>query len=190
MDIFAKWSSIVHIYNRTIKLYKHASPGHVNDPDMLEVGNGKLTVEENKAHFTLWCMMAAPLVLGNDIRLLLDGSKKSAVILDILTNKSLILIDQDPLVKPAKLISRKGGIDIIARPLSNGDTAICFFNKSSKAKPVEFSLDSLKDEKYLDFKRSGTGYEIHDLWSGERIRHDTITTSVAKHGVMVYRISI
>ncbi len=190
MDIFAKWSSIVHIYNRTIKLYKHASPGHVNDPDMLEVGNGKLTVEENKAHFTLWCMMAAPLVLGNDIRLLLDGSKKSAVILDILTNKSLILIDQDPLVKPAKLISRKGGIDIIARPLSNGDTAICFFNKSSKAKPVEFSLDSLKDDKYLSFNRSGTGYEIHDLWSGDRIRHDTITASVPKHGVMVYRISI
>ena len=190
MDIFPKWGSIVHIYNRTIKLYEFASPGHVNDPDMLEVGNGKLTVEENKSHFALWCMMAAPLVLGNDIRLLLDGSKKSSVILDILTNKSLILVDQDPLVKPAKKVAKQGSVDIIARPLANGDTALCFFNKGGKPKPVEFSIDSLKDDKYLDFKRSGTGYEIHDLFTGDRIRHDTLSISVPKHGVKVYRISI
>lgn len=189
MDIFANWRSIVHIYNRTIKLYKHASPGHVNDPDMLEVGNGKLTPEENKSHFTLWCMMAAPLVLGNDIRKLTDGSKKSEVILDILTNRSLILIDQDPLVKPAKLIKRTPSMDIIARPLYNGDTAICFFNKSAKKKAVEFSIDTLKDDKYLNFNRSGTGYEIHDLWSDDVYQHDTITTTVSKHGVKVYRIS-
>ena len=189
MDIFPKWRSIAHIYKQTIKLYKHASPGHVNDPDMLEVGNGKLSVEENKSHFALWCMMAAPLVLGNDIRLLQDGSKKSAVILDILTNKSLILIDQDPLVKPAKRVSKQGSIDILARPLANGDTALCFFNKGSKPKPIEYNLDALKDDKYVDFERSGTGYEIHDLFSGDRIRHDTISTSVPKHGVKVYRIS-
>ena len=189
LDIFPKWSSITAIYRRTIKLYKYASPGHVNDPDMLEVGNGKLTPEENKSHFTLWCMMAAPLVLGNDIRLLLDGSKKSAVILSILTNKSLILIDQDPLVKPAKKIGKQGSIDILARPLANGDTALCFFNKSSKPKPIEFSIDSLTEDKYLNFNRSGIGYEIHDLWSDDRINHDTIKTSVPKHGVRVYRIS-
>ena len=189
LDIFPNWTSIKSIYGRTIKLYSHASPGHVNDPDMLEVGNGKLTAEENRSHFTLWCMMAAPLVLGNDIRKLLDGSKKSDVILDIVTNKSLILIDQDPLVKPAKRIQRKGSIDILARPLANGDTALCFFNKSRRKKAIDFDLHQLKDDKYLDFKRSGTGYEIHDLWTDERYQHDRITTTIPKHGVRVYRIS-
>ena len=189
MDIFANWHSITAIYNKTIKLYKHASPGHVNDPDMLEVGNGKLTPEENKSHFTLWCMMAAPLVLGNDLRQLLDGSQKSNIILDIVTNKSLILIDQDPMVKPAKKIGKRGSVDILARPLANGDTALCFFNKGGKPKPVDFDLHSLKDDKYLHFERSAAGYEIHDLWNDDRFTHDKIATTVPKHGVKAFRIS-
>ncbi len=189
LDIFPNWKSIVHIYNRTIKLYRHASPGHVNDPDMLEVGNGKLTFEENRAHFALWCMMAAPLVLGNDIRLLEDGSPKSMDILSILTNKSLILIDQDPMVRPAKRIKKQGSIDVLARPLANGDTALCFFNKANKVKPIELDIDSLKEEKYLRFNRSGIGYEVHDLWTDERYQATKITASVPPHGVKVYRIS-
>ena len=189
LDIFPNWRSITALYNRTIKLYRYASPGHVNDPDMLEVGNGKLTPEENKSHFTLWCMMAAPLVLGNDIRKLQDGSKKSAVILDIVTNKSLILIDQDPLVKPAKKIGKAGPIDIIARPLANGDTALCFFNKSGKTKPIDFDLNTLREDQYLQFERSATGYEIHDLWSDDRFTHDKIAVTIPKHGVKAYRIS-
>ena len=63
-------------------------------------------------------------------------------------------------------------------------------SEGGKPKPVGFSIDSLKDDKYLDFKRSGTGYEIHDLFTGDRIRHDTLSISVPKHGVKVYRISI
>lgn len=188
MDIAPRWSSVKSIYSRTVKLYEYAGPGHVNDPDMLEVGNGKLTVDENKAHFTLWCMMAAPLVLGNDLRTLLDGSEKSNMILNVLTNKSLILIDQDPLVKPAKILKRIHGMDVLARPLANGDTAICFFNKTGSNKPVAFEIESLKEYKYLDFKRA-SNYEIHDLWSGDRVHGDNISATVPKHGVAVYRIS-
>jgi hypothetical protein len=187
-DITPKWHRIKTIYNKNIKLYKYSSPGHINDPDMLEIGNGKLNLEENKSHFTLWCMMAAPLVLGNDLRNLSDGSKKSGAILKILTNKSLILIDQDPLVKAAKRIKKKGGVDIIARPLANGDTALCFFNKTGKRKPVQLELYSLREEKYLSFAKSAD-YEIHDLWSDERTYGDEIKTTVEKHGVKVYRIS-
>ena len=187
-DITPKWHRIKTIYNKNIKLYKYSGPGHVNDPDMLEIGNGKLNLEENKSHFTLWCMMAAPLVLGNDLRNLSDGSKKSGAILRILTNKSLILIDQDPLVKAAKRIKKKGGVDIIARPLANGDTALCFFNKTNKRKPVQLELYSLREEKYLSFAKSAD-YEIHDLWSDERTYGDEIKTTVEKHGVKVYRIS-
>ena len=187
-DIFAKWSSIKIIYEHNVELYKYASPGHFNDPDMLEVGNGNLTPEENKSHFTLWCMMAAPLVLGNDIRKLLDGSKESDVIIKILTNNSLILVDQDSLGKPAKRI-KKGSLDILARPLYNGDTVVCFFNKSNSNKAVEFDVESLKEDSYLAFESSVDGYQIHDLWSDDRTHNTKIVTSVPKHGVKVYRIS-
>lgn len=189
MDIMPNWLSIVNIYNKTIKLYKYASPSHVNDPDMLEVGNGKLTVDENKSHFTLWCMMAAPLVLGNDIRKLLDYSEESQRIRNILTNKSLILIDQDPAVKAGKLIGKQGSIDIIARPLYNGDVALCFFNKSKSKKAINFNLNDLKNEAYLEFSPVTIDYQIHDLWSDERTTSASISTNVPSHGVKVYRIS-
>jgi hypothetical protein len=75
-DIKAFWASVLGIYRINVLLHKHAGPGGWNDPDMLEVGNGNLTFEENKSHFTLWCMMAAPLILGNDVRRFLkeDGT--------------------------------------------------------------------------------------------------------------------
>jgi hypothetical protein len=189
MDIKPTWRSITRIYNKNIKLYEHSSPAHVNDPDMLEVGNGKLTPEENKSHFALWCMMSAPLVIGCDVRNLLNGSKKSEVICSILTNKSLILIDQDPLVKSAKRINKQGSIDILARPLYNGDVALCFFNKSKKKKPIEFELNTLKDEDYLQFSNVKS-VEIHDVWSDERYTSDVISDTVPAHGAKVYRISI
>lgn len=188
-DIMAKWWSIVHIYKHTLPLYEYASPSHINDPDMLEVGNGKLTPEENKSHFTLWCMMAAPLVLGNDIRTLLNDDKKSQIILSILKNKELIAIDQDPLVKPAKKIGRQGSVDIIARPLSGGDVAICFFNKSNKNKEIEYELNDLKEDAYLNMSRTNSA-EVHDLWTDEIFHRDTIKASIKPHGVKVYRISL
>lgn len=187
-DIMPKWFSIVWIYNRTVNMYKSASPGHINDPDMLEVGNGKLTIEENRAHFTLWCMMAAPLVLGNDLRELQNGSKKSDAILKIVTNENLIRVDQDTLVKPAKRIGKKGSIDILARPLSNGDVALCFFNKGGSKKEIEFDLATLKDEKYLGISRTSNA-QIKNLWSEEIFHSDTIKTAVASHDVKVFRIS-
>ncbi len=189
-DILPTWTSVRHIYSRNIDLYKYANPGHINDPDMLEVGNGKLTEDENKAHFTLWCMMAAPLVLGNDLRKLCSDSKESREILDILTNKSLILVDQDPLVKPAKRIKRSLTVDILARPLYNGDIAVCFFNKSSSKKAFDFDINSLCEDEYLQFKKAPGGYEIHDLWSDDRYTSETLNISLPKHSVKAFRISI
>ena len=98
MDIKAFWASILAIYEFNVRLYKYAGPGNWNDPDMLEVGNGNLTDDENKAHFSLWCMMAAPLILGNDIRTFLkpDGTPDTEnKIYKIVTNKDMIAIDQD-----------------------------------------------------------------------------------------------
>ena len=106
-----------------VKLHEHAGVGHWNDPDMLEVGNGKLTYDENRAHFSVWCMMAAPLILGNDLRKMPDN------VLEIVTNRNLIAVDQDPLGKQAKRVFRSLSADILAKPLADGSVAICFFNK-------------------------------------------------------------
>ena len=186
-DIFAKWFSIYAIYKFTVRLYKYASPGHVNDPDMLEVGNGKLTLEENRSHFSLWCMMAAPLVLGNDLRQI-ERNGKGQDILDIVTNNELIRIDQDSLVKPAKKIDRLGSTDVLARPLSNGDVALCLFNTSKKNRHIEYDIEKLKDDKYLGISRLGNA-QIKDLWTNDIFHSDTIKTDIPAHGVKVYRIT-
>lgn len=190
-DIKPFWFSILKIYEFTLKHYQNASPGAWNDPDMLEVGNGKLTEDENKSHFALWCMLAAPLILGNDIRRFVDTNGKPVEndpILKIVTNKELIAIDQDTLGKQAKRIKKSHGIDIIARPLANGDAALCFLNKSSKTKGISFDIDELTQDKYIALTRNST-YSVHDLWTDERFGSKTISATIPKHGSKVFRIS-
>lgn len=190
-DINASWKSIQLIYRHNIKLYKHACPGAWNDPDMLEVGNGKLTANENKTHFSLWCMMAAPLILGNDVRLLVgsDGAPiENHPVLKTVTNKNLIAIDQDPLGKPAKRIKKVRGVDIIGRPLANGDIALCFYNPSAHVKGFSLDLNEILNDEYLDFTEEQT-YQLHELWSDEHFSARTVSASLQKHECRVYRIS-
>lgn len=189
-DILPNWHSIMYIYNFTLKKYLAASPGHWNDPDMLEVGNGKLTEDENRSHFSLWCMLAAPLMLGNDIREFVNENgeaDKDNVTLKIVANKHLIAVDQDALGKPAKRIMKKGGIDLIARPLANGDIAVCFLNCKSSSNSVRYNISDLAADEYLNFPSAST-YELHNLWSDERTTGTTVSATMPKHGVMVYRI--
>lgn len=157
-DIIPRWFWIKMIYDKTVKLYKYASVGAYNDPDMLEVGNGDLTKEQNKSHFALWCMMAAPLILGNDVR------KISDEVLEIVTNKELIAIDRDSLGKPAKRV-RKGSFDVLARPLANG-AAICFFNRSGRKKNASFDVAALIKDGYAGIK-SGAEYDCKEVYSGK-----------------------
>lgn len=189
-DIMPVWKSIVLLYDFTIKKYAAAGPGGWNDPDMLEVGNGKLSEDENRAHFSLWCMMAAPLMLGNDIRKFVDGNNNAVEgnsALKIVTNKQLIAIDQDTLGKPAKRLKKVTGVDIIARPLANGDTALCLFNRSAGNKNIHLNLKELLADEYLDTPQSDQ-YELHDLWSDERNTASAVSASLPKHSVKVYRI--
>ena len=189
-DIMPIWKSIVLLYDFTIKKYAAAGPGGWNDPDMLEVGNGKLSEDENRAHFSLWCMMAAPLMLGNDIRKFVDGNNNAVEgnsALKIVTNKQLIAIDQDTLGKPAKRLKKVTGVDIIARPLANGDTALCLFNRSAGNKNIHLNLKELLADEYLDTPQVDQ-YELHVLWSDERNTASTVSASLPKHSVKVYRI--
>ncbi len=190
-DIRPIWLSMIGIYEVNVRLYKHSSPGCWNDPDMLEVGVGSLTVEENRTHFTLWCMMAAPLILGNDIRTFVnpDGTvDKDNKVLAILTNKNLIEIDQDTKGLAAKRISTNGVSDILVKPLENKELAICFLNKSGNSRTMEISINQLHNDPYVDLPLTGD-FVAKDLWENEEFDfNSTLKCTVPSHGVKVFRI--
>ena len=131
-------------------LEEYAGPGHWNDPDMLEVGNPGLTLAESRAHFSLWSLLAAPLMAGNDVR------KMSAEVRDILTNAEVIAINQDPLGKQGYRFMKHTGKQIWAKELSNKEWAVCFFNDSDET--VQLRIDWAN----LSFLKGS--YRVRDLW--------------------------
>jgi len=139
-----------HILDSQAGLEQYAGPDHWNDPDMLEVGNRGLTLAESRAHFSLWCMLAAPLMAGNDVR------SMTKEIRDILTDKEVIAIDQDPLGKQGFRFMQQPGKEIWAKELSNQEWAVCFFNASNNPMPLKVTWGHLS---FLN----GT-YQVRDLW--------------------------
>ena len=192
-DIKPFWASMIGIYEINVRLYKYATVGCWNDPDMLEVGVGSLTAEENRTHFSLWCMMAAPLILGNDIREFVnaDGTvDEDNKTLNILKNKELISIDQDKRGMQAKRIYTNGLTDILVKPLENRELAVCFLNKSNEKKHMALPVFKIHNEPYVDLPIAKE-YECADLWENEStIITNNIDCFVEPHGVKVYRIKI
>ena len=183
--------SVIDCINRNDSLRSYAGPGHWNDPDMLEVGNG-LSVNQDRAHFTMWCMMASPLILGNDVRNMSDETKA------ILTNRDLIVIDQDKLgVQGLRFLIREG-LEYWFKPLSNGDWAMTIFNPTRQ--PLSCSLNwqdfNLTDEEVS--KRSTAFdqnvYKIKNLWTGRMEGKTTLKSkverkvSVPAQDVITYRL--
>ena len=162
-------------------LEKYAGPGHWNDPDMLEVGNPGLTLTESRTHFSLWCMLAAPLMAGNDLRIMSDE------ILDILTNLEMIAIDQDPLGKQGYLMMDHPGKQIWVKELSGGDWAICLFN------PTDEPTDMRVKWKQFVVLDADTEYSARDIW----VKKDLGTTrtktnfniTILPHDVIIYRLT-
>ena len=187
-DIQPKWASVLAIYEFTVRLSKYASKGGWNDPDMLEVGNGDLTFEENKSHFSLWCMMNAPLILGNDVRQFIkeDGTVDTDnKVYQILTNKTMIGINQDKLGTPCKRV-KTGVVDVLIKPLENSKMALCILNKGTKEAEKEITLSKLANEGILNLPKKDS-YKVYDVWEDETAENlSTLKTSVASHGVKVY----
>ena len=147
-DVYAMgWK---YILDKQAGLEKYAGPDHWNDPDMLEVGNRGLSLAESRAHFSLWCILAAPLMAGNDVR------NMSNEIREILTNKDVIAIDQDPLGKQGYRFMEHPGKEIWVKELSNGEWGVCFFNNGNDRLEMRVHWD------YLPFPK-GT-YQIRDIW--------------------------
>lgn len=157
-------------------LEKYAGPNHWNDMDMLEVGNGALTEEESRAHFSLWCMLASPLMAGNDLR------NMSAFTKEILTNKEAIAIDQDPLGKQGYKIKDEGEFEIYMKPLANGDTAICLFNRQDKALDVTINWAELK---------IANNHKIKDLWKHKEVgtTAKNFKATIGRHDVVLLRLA-
>ncbi|MGC8750332.1 glycoside hydrolase family 27 protein [Hydrotalea sp.] len=167
-------------------LRAYAGPGHWNDPDMLEVGNG-LTDAENRAHFSMWCILAAPLMAGNDLRKMTVATK------NVLINKNVIAVDQDPLGIEGFAYTEKDSVETWLKPLQNGDWAVCFLNRSNK--PVKFSMD-WKQHPIVDTLSKATLnavtniYNIKNLWTNttEGNTNKPYSNTVGGHDVIMLRL--
>lgn len=190
-DIIPKWPSIIGIYEATVRLYDYAGPGNWNDPDMLEVGNGDLTDNENIAHFSLWCMLAAPLILGNDIRKFLkkDGTVDfNNKVLKIISNKKAIAINQDKLGMQCRRVKTNGLTDVLVKPLENREIAVCLLNKTNSPKDISFNIKDLTRLNFVNLPESDR-YAVCDIWDNTTfVAGNEISQQVGGHSVKLYKI--
>lgn len=167
-------------------LRKYAGPGHWNDPDMLEVGNG-MPVNEERAHFSMWAMLAAPLIAGNDLR---DMSPET---IEVLTNDEVIAVDQDSLGIQGFKYSSVDSLETWFKPLKNGEWAVCFFNRGDKSAEVNFDWknEQVEDE-IFDFQASFSDvtYSMRDLWKKKVVgkTNRAFKTTVPSHDVVMLRL--
>ena len=186
---YGTWSAwgVMKIIDMQESLRKYAVPDHWNDPDMLEVGNG-MPVNEDRAHFSIWCMSAAPLISGNDL------AHMSKPTLEILTNKEVLAIDQDSLGIQGFRQSKIDSIEVWFKPLKGGDWALCFLNRGTKSALLEYDWnkqlikdDVAKSELRFDQKQ----YTIRDLWIKKNIGNTDkiLKAAIPGHDVLMLRLS-
>jgi alpha-galactosidase len=172
-----KWNTGWHtLLESNVGLEKYAGPGHWNDPDMLEVGNGEMTPQESRAHFSLWCILAAPLIAGNDVRHMKPD------VLNILTNHDVIAIDQDALGKQGFRVSADDSKEVWAKELTSGDWAVCLFNPGKASATLEL--------KWSDLPFLKGNYTVRDVWakkdSGDTMKD--FSGEIASHDVALLRL--
>lgn len=181
-DISSTFASVMSIVDTCAPLWVNSSPGHFNDMDMLQVGRG-MTTDEDKAHFTIWCMMDSPLLAGNDLPTM------SATTISILTNTEVIALNQDLLCYQARRLRQDPvQTELWAKPLGardSGDVAVTLLNRSATSQLISFNLSDIG-------VNAATGYSIRNLWLHQTLNATATATSqsftVPSHGVVVLRI--
>ena len=175
-DIRDTWESMTTIGFAQGELAPFAAPGHWNDPDMLEIGNGGMTNDEYRTHMSLWSMLAAPLLAGNDLRTM------SPAILEILTNREIIAVNQDKAGKQTQRNSKSGEQEIWARPLFDGGQAIGLFNRSGSAAKITV--------RWSDIGLKHTPGHARDLWAHQDVKLEGVeySATVPPHGVVMLRV--
>jgi len=156
-------------------LESFGGPGHWNDPDMLEVGNGGMNHDEYITHMSLWVLLAAPLLAGNDL------SKMSQETLDILTNKEVIAVDQDAKGQQGRRLSQEGPLEVWAKPLADGGVAVGLFNRGESVNPIMVNFKDLGIRKQV---------QVRDLWQHKNLGFfdGGFTAQVAKHGAVLVKV--
>jgi alpha-galactosidase len=179
-----KWSDgsccsngILDILDLQVGLESFAGPGHWNDPDMLEVGNGGMTTTEYRAHFSLWAILAAPLIAGNDVRNMKPEIK------EILTNKEVIAVDQDPLGMEGTRVSKDGDSEVWAKQLNDGSRAVALLNRSASEANIAVAWEELGYPGHISA-------EVRDLWAHKDQGRFTglFGTRVPAHGVAMLKV--
>jgi alpha-galactosidase len=180
-DAKIKWPSgdccaygMLQIVDMQDGLASYAGPGHWNDPDMLEVGNGGMTTTEYRSHFSLWSILAAPLIAGNDLR------DMKPEIHDILTNKDVISVDQDPLGREGRRVHKDGDLDVWAKELAGGNRAAVLFNRSATEQQVTLNWEDVDYPAHLTAS-------VRDLWQHKELGKFTgkFSATVPSHGVVM-----
>ncbi|MBC7782809.1 MAG: putative Ig domain-containing protein [Burkholderiales bacterium] len=175
-DITPVWPKFTSIINQQVGLEKWASPGHWNDPDMLEIGNGQLTHEEMHTQMTQWCILAAPLLIGCDL------TKMDELTLSIYSNDEVIAVNQDALGKQGYPASKNGSQEVWLKPLTGGRWAVALFNRGEE--PIEMTY------KVSELKISGPPI-VRDLWRQRDLPPDTseVTVTVGPHGAEMFSVA-
>jgi alpha-galactosidase len=177
LDIGDSWSKMIGIVHQNQPLAAYAGPGAWNDPDMLEVGNGGMTDTEYRTHFSLWAEMAAPLLIGSDLR------TASAATLAILRNTDVIAVDQDPLGRQGTVVSDDDGLDVMSKPLAGGARAVTLTNETDAAASISTTADGIG-------LGGASSYRLKDLWSKETSGSTgAISASVPAHGTVMLRVA-
>ena len=180
-DISTSWDRILSCLDSVKPLAQYHGPGHVNDPDMLEVGRGSLTYDQNKSHFSMWCMVSAPLILGNDLRSI------TPQVLSILENKELIAIDQDPACLPAKVVKtfNSGSGEVWVKDLGEQGSltkAVALFNRSGSA--ITMDVDWMNDLGLFGVR------SVRDLWQDQEITaSDGYSATIPAYGIVVLKVT-
>jgi alpha-galactosidase len=179
-DCSRSWGGmgVAHIVDQQAELYPYAGPGHWNDPDMLEVGNGGLNAAETRSHFSLWCLWAAPLMAGNDVR---HMSMETAL---VLTQPELIAVDQDPLGVQGRRVRDDGAKEVWAKPLVDGSKAVLLLNRGSETGKIRVAFEE------IGLAASGHA-RVRDLWKRADLGafDKSFEAEVGPHDVVVVRIT-
>ena len=169
---------VIQIIDLQVGLEAFSGPGHWNDPDMLEVGNGGLTATESRTHFSFWCLLGAPLMAGNDLRTMKPETQ------DILTNKEVIAIDQDPLGRQGSKVKGDGDREVWSRPLADGSRAVILLNRGKTEAQVTVNWAEIGYPKTLEAK-------VRDLWQHKDTGafKGSYSATVTGHGVVMVKIT-
>ncbi|MGZ2357203.1 NPCBM/NEW2 domain-containing protein [Streptomyces sp. 372A] len=176
-DINDSWGSMLSIMKQNLPLAAAAGPGHWNDPDMLEVGNGGMTDTEYRTHFSMWSVMAAPLLIGSDLR---TASQET---FDILSNEEVIAVDQDPLGRQGEVLSSEGGRWVVAKEMKDGSRAVALFNETGSAQRISTTAAAVG-------LPHASGYTVRDLWEHTtRNTAGALSAAVPAHGTVLLRVA-